>query len=93
MSDEITLRRLNDLENRIKALAEQSAAVHVDVTSLRTDVTDAFRNLDMRVTTEIRETNSLIRDLKAWLVERDDTRQRLAKLEETVARLQSGAHS
>lgn len=99
--DEILNQRLKTLEEQLEALRTTVAVsgdvisirtdiadVHVEVANFKAEVTTAFRNLDLRVTTEIRETAALIRDLKAWLVERDDTRLRIAKLEDLVTQLQ-----
>lgn len=98
--DDVTSQRFKDLEGQISQLKQEVglrfdavesnvADLQKEVTTFRTEVHDAFRNLDLRVTTEIRETAGLIRDLKTWLIERDDTRTRIAKLEEEMAQLKN----
>ena len=85
--DELTKKRLDNIDLMIAELKGQQSGVREDIAELRGEMVDQFRQVDLRLSTEVREVAGLLRDLKAWLVERDDTKQRLARLEEQVTQL------
>jgi negative regulator of sigma E activity len=85
--DEITGKRLDKIDLMIAELKGEQNGVRSDIADLRGEMVDQFRQVDLRLSTEVREVAGMLRDLKAWLVERDDTKQRLAKLEEQVTQL------
>jgi chromosome segregation ATPase len=93
--DELLDRRLQALQESLEALRDDQAGLRqayvehgadlaAQLANFQSEVRDAHRNLELRLSTEVRETAALVRDLKAWLQDRDDTRARLQKLEEQV---------
>ena len=89
--DAFTKKRFDGIDARISkletGLAELKTGLTEEITELRDEVTDGFRQLDLRLSTEVREVAGMLRDLKAWLVDRDETKARLDKLEEEFSEL------
>lgn len=100
MTDDVTAQRLSSLETQVRELhrelEQQGTAVngrvdslHVAFLEFRGEVAQQFREVELRVTTEVREVAGLVRDVKSYLIDRDDTRSRLAALEKEFAALRA----
>lgn len=94
--DDVTNKRIADLSGEIAGLRGQLAGTNTVMNDVRAKVDDhhdqvlnRFREVELRLSTEVREVGNLMRDLKSWLAERDDTRQRLAQVEKELAQLRS----
>ena len=93
--DDLTRKKFENLEHRIDAVEKKVEGVnaHLDqkvdgVESKIDALHDRMSQVETRVTTEIHAVLGAVADLKAWLVDRDDTKARLAKFEERLAALE-----
>ena len=93
--DDITNKRLADIEAKIEALEERvggrfdklGADVRIvkdDVTSHAAKLTSHVTAMEMRLSTAIMGLAGAIADVKAFMVERDQTQARLARIEEKL---------
>lgn len=86
--DDITNKRFADIEKRIDGLEERVGdrfdKLSADIQITRDDLRAHMTAVEMRLSTAIMGLAGAIADVKAFMVERDQTQARLARIEEKL---------